>query len=102
MAKKKLVEQEHNGMDLVEDDGFITIDTNNMNDTTLGHTDMSPEWVYTDALGGIYDEPCTIEYKFNEKNLLNEMQDYIDATYNQHYAKNKFQATEFICCEKTF
>ena len=38
----------------------------------------------------------SIDYKFNEKNLLEEMQEYIDATYTQHYAKNKFQATEFI------
>tara|TARA_Y100000004_G_scaffold181727_1_gene227746 strand:- start:867 stop:1301 length:435 start_codon:yes stop_codon:yes gene_type:complete len=37
-----------------------------------------------------------IDYKFNERGLLNEMQEYIDSTYTQHYAKNKFQATEFI------
>ena len=37
-----------------------------------------------------------IDYKFNEKNILDEMQRYIDSTYDAHYAKNKFQATEFI------
>ena len=37
-----------------------------------------------------------IEYKFNEDNLIGEFQEYIDSTYGQHYAKEKFQATEFI------
>lgn len=38
----------------------------------------------------------SIDYKFNEGELLKELQEYVDGTYNQHYAKNKFQATEFI------
>jgi len=37
-----------------------------------------------------------IDYKFNEKKLIQELQAYVDATYNQHYSKNKYQATEFI------
>ena len=37
-----------------------------------------------------------IEYKFNEGDLLKDFQAYVDATYNQHYALNKYQATEFI------
>jgi len=37
-----------------------------------------------------------IDYKYNEGNLVKEIQSYIDATYNQHYSRNKFQATEFI------
>jgi hypothetical protein len=37
-----------------------------------------------------------IDYKFNENTLVAEFKSYIDATYNQHYAKEKFQATEFI------
>ena len=37
-----------------------------------------------------------IDYKFDEKNLINEFQKYIDSTYNSHYSKDKFQATEFI------
>lgn len=41
------------------------------------------------------EEP-TIEYKFNEGELINEFKNYVDATYGQHYAKDKFQATEFI------
>ena len=34
--------------------------------------------------------------KFNEDNLIEELQKYVDSTYDQHYSKNKFQATEFI------
>jgi len=37
-----------------------------------------------------------INYKFNEANLINELQDYINNTYGEHYSKNKFQSTEFI------
>ena len=37
-----------------------------------------------------------INYKFDEANLIAEFQEYVDATYSQHYAKEKFQATEFI------
>jgi len=37
-----------------------------------------------------------IEYKFNEKELIDELQAYIDATYGEHYSKNKFQSSEFI------
>lgn len=37
-----------------------------------------------------------IEYKFNEGALIDEFKNYVDATYSQHYAKDKFQATEFI------
>lgn len=39
------------------------------------------------------DEP---DYKFNERELIEEFQDYIDSTYDSHYSKDKFQATEFI------
>lgn len=38
----------------------------------------------------------TIEYKYNEGQILQELQAYIDATYGEHYSKNKYQATEFI------
>ena len=37
-----------------------------------------------------------INYKFSEGDLNQELKDYIDSTYTQHYSKNKFQATEFI------
>jgi hypothetical protein len=38
----------------------------------------------------------SINYKFNEKVNIGQLQDYVDSTYSAHYAKNKFQATEFI------
>ncbi len=37
-----------------------------------------------------------IEYKYNEGELLKQFKEYIDATYNQHYSMNRYQATEFI------
>ena len=37
-----------------------------------------------------------IDYKYNEDNTLAELNEYIDSTYDEHYSKNKFQATEFI------
>jgi len=37
-----------------------------------------------------------IDYKYNEGELIKELQAYIDATYGEHYSLNKFQATEFI------
>lgn len=37
-----------------------------------------------------------IEYKYNEPKYIQELSDYINKTYNQHYSQNKFQATEFI------
>ena len=38
----------------------------------------------------------TIEYKFGEDKTLEELKKYIDSTYDMHYSKSKFQATEFI------
>jgi hypothetical protein len=37
-----------------------------------------------------------IDYKYNEDALISEFKRYVDATYGQHYSKDKFQATEFI------
>ena len=37
-----------------------------------------------------------IDYKYNEGQLIEELQQYVDATYGEHYSLNKFQATEFI------
>ncbi len=37
-----------------------------------------------------------INYKYNEDKALTELSKYIDNTYEEHYSKNKFQATEFI------
>ena len=37
-----------------------------------------------------------IDYKFNEDENLNELKKHIDSTYDSHYSKEQFQATEFI------
>ena len=37
-----------------------------------------------------------VNYKFNEGVLLEEIRQYIDSTYDQHYSNNKLQATEVI------
>jgi len=36
------------------------------------------------------------KYKFNELDLITELRDYIDSTYDQHYARNKLQTFEAI------
>jgi len=38
----------------------------------------------------------SIDYKYNEGELLKEFSQYIDKTYAQHYSLNKYQSTEFI------
>jgi len=37
-----------------------------------------------------------IEYKFNEKELIDEIRGYIDQTYSAHYSNGRIQSTEFI------
>lgn len=37
-----------------------------------------------------------VDYKYDEGAALAELKSYIDSTYDEHYSKNKFQATEFI------
>jgi hypothetical protein len=37
-----------------------------------------------------------VKYKYSEDKALAELKKYIDSTYDEHYSKNKFQATEFI------
>lgn len=37
-----------------------------------------------------------IDYKYNEGKLLEEIRQYINSTYGEHYSQNKYQATEFI------
>jgi hypothetical protein len=38
----------------------------------------------------------SIKYKYNEGDLISEIQNYIDGTYGEHYSTNNYQATEFI------
>jgi len=37
-----------------------------------------------------------VAMKYSEDRILKEMDQYIRGTYDKHYSKNKFQATEFI------
>ena len=37
-----------------------------------------------------------INYKFNERGLIIELKKYIDSTYDEHYASDKYQATDVI------
>ena len=37
-----------------------------------------------------------IKYKYNENDNILELLKYVNSTYEQHYSKKKFQATEFI------
>ena len=69
------------GNETIEITGDITLDT-----LTFSIDDFETVALSIDA----------IDYKFNEGNLIEQFKDYIDGTYNQHYAKDKFQATEFI------
>jgi len=39
----------------------------------------------------------TIEYKFSENQIMHDIKNYIDKTYDSHYAQTKnYQATEII------
>lgn len=37
-----------------------------------------------------------IDYKYNEAELLRELQEYVNQTYGEHYSQDKFQTTEFV------
>lgn len=37
-----------------------------------------------------------IDYAFNEGELLKEIKEYIDGTYDAHYSQGKYQATQII------
>ena len=78
----------------------------NMSDnaTTLMDT-VDHDYIYNDDhIAATIDDLTTITldfpkdpiYTFNEGKYIQEFKSYVDSTYNQHYAKDKFQATEFI------
>ena len=37
-----------------------------------------------------------ISYAFSEDKVISDLKNYVDGTYTQHYAKNKYQSTQFI------
>lgn len=44
----------------------------------------------------VVEDGKRLEYKFRERELLTEVQAYVDSTYDQHYATDKYQATDII------
>lgn len=42
------------------------------------------------------DDDEFIDYAFNEGELLKEIKEYIDGTYDAHYSQGKYQATQII------
>ena len=37
-----------------------------------------------------------LPYKYNEGKILQDITDYVNKTYGEHYSQNNYQATEFI------
>ncbi len=37
-----------------------------------------------------------MQFKYNEPELVQQLMEYIEDTYGEHYSQNQFQATEFI------
>ena len=44
----------------------------------------------------MYDKKEPIDYKFKEDITLADLKEYVDSTYNQHYSRGKYQATDMI------
>lgn len=55
------------------------------------------DWVDGDG-PGVYNSytDLSIDYAFNEGELLDEMREYIDSTYDAHYSQSQYQSTEII------
>ena len=70
-------------------DGFTTVDAASPFTFTFDTDYNMSSPTFTFNIGGP-------DYKFNEGSLIEEFKEYINSTYDQHYAKEKFQATEFI------
>ena len=66
----------------VEDD-YRQINFNFENDTS-----------YLNDVNIVYNPP--VDYAFNEGELLKEIKEYIDTTYDAHYSQGKYQATQII------
>ena len=66
--------------------------------TTAPISYESYDYKQPDLFDDAYKVNVTFEkkYKFNEDKLIKEFKKHVDATYDSHYSKEKFQATEFI------
>ena len=47
-------------------------------------------------MAGLVQQERFDMYKYDEDQSLEEIKNYIDKTYDQHYSQNKFQTTEFL------
>jgi len=54
------------------------------------------EWLKDSGWTPPEDSKSIVEHKFNEPELINELREYINSTYDQHYARNKLQTFEAI------
>jgi len=71
----------NNSERLSYDDDFLN--TKDYTESSFPEDDIFPEGKY-------------IDYKYNEDQTLQEIAEYVNNTYGEHYSQNKFQATEFI------
>jgi hypothetical protein len=67
--------------------GTINVDINS--EDPISYDGPTVKYTFKDA-------KRSIEYKYNELNLINELLAYVNETYSQHYSQSKFQTTEFI------
>lgn len=69
-------------------------DKQNMSSDTTKKVSIAE--AFNNALKAAIPDEDPINYKFSEDRLLKEIIAYVNKTYGQHYAQNKYQATEFI------
>ncbi len=56
-----------------------------------------PKMIYNDKVRADAMNQNGIDFKFSEDRILADIQDYVEATYDSHYAQTKsYQATEII------
>mgnify|MGYP000456655437 CR=1 FL=1 len=52
---------------------------------------------YNETVRAAAKNPNKIDFKFSEDRILADLQEYVEATYDSHYAQTKsYQATEII------
>ena len=56
-----------------------------------------PKMTYNETVRAKAKNPNGIDFKFSEDRILADLQEYVEATYDSHYAQTKsYQATEII------
>ena len=62
----------------------------------ISNYQLTRENWFLDKIPYIKDKMASIDYKYNEAEIVADLMEYIDKTYSGHYSQNRFQATEFI------